>query len=207
MSTKGWPVHICASPIVAQQAAGSLVPLPMGPGPAIGGSAGPVLLSHVVQQPDAPLTRLLLIYEDDTSVGTPSSHYDTARHAGEYATDGDMIVKLAPSILATYHVLTQARSIKSDDLTALRVDNMQHERMPVLLLKDSGTQDGFRATLKISASLIVDDGAPIWTSSADASFMGRQWGKRDVYAQGQYAVVDALLRKIAADLHDKGIIG
>lgn len=96
---------------------------------------------------------------------------------------------------------------RSCRLTTLLADNLRHDRLPVLLLRDTGAQDGFRATLKITASLADGDGTLLWTGWADASYMGMQWGARDVYAEGQRATVDTLLRKIAADLHDRRIIG
>lgn len=33
------------------------------------------------------------------------------------------------------------------------------------------------------------------------------WGQRDVYAEGQNAIIHVLLHKVAEDLHDNGLIG
>ncbi|WGY73414.1 hypothetical protein KEC55_32100 [Burkholderia cepacia] len=194
-------------PVIAQEVPRATVPLHMGPGPVIGGSADSGLTSHTVRQPDAPLTRLLVIYEDDTAVHAPSSGNDPTRDTRTYATDGDVVARHVPPILQAYGVDAQVRSVETDLVATLLADNRQHDRLPVLLLRDAGTQDGFRATLKITASLADSDGTPLWTGAADASYMGVQWGKRDVYAERQQATVDALLRKIAADLHDRRIIG
>ncbi|MCA3789059.1 hypothetical protein [Burkholderia sp.] len=196
-----------ALPVAAQEAIPRSLPLHMGVGPVIGGSADSVLRSRTVRQPDAPLTRLVVIYEDETGIRASSTDNAMARDTGDYATDGSVVVKLAPSILQTYHVAVQVRAVERDRVSTLLADNLRHDRLPVLLLRDTGAQDGFRATLKITASLADGDGTLLWTGWADASYMGMQWGARDVYAEGQRATVDTLLRKIAADLHDRRIIG
>ncbi|WP_175981678.1 hypothetical protein [Burkholderia sp. BCC1630] len=209
ISAACWIVALGAAfPVIAQEAPQASLPLHMmGPGPVIGGSADSGLTSHIVRQPDAPLTRVLVIYEDATTVRSPSSANDLARDPGTYTTDGEVIVQLAPSVLQAYGIEARARSVKTNLVATLLADHQQHDRLPVLLLRDTGTQDGIHATLKITASLIDGDGTPLWTGEATANYIGMQWGKRDVYAERQHAAVAALLRKIAADLHDRRIIG
>ncbi len=195
-----------ALPVIAQEAPQASLSLHMSPGPVIGGGGNSALTSHTVRRPDAPLTRVLVIYEDATTVQPRSSDNDPARDPHAYMTDGDVVAQLAPSVLKEYRIEAQARSVKKNLVAALLAENLQHDRLPVLLLSDTGTQDGFHATLKIAASLLDNDGTTIWTGQSSANYMGEQWGKRDVYAEQQHAAVDTLLRKIAADLSKQRII-
>ncbi|MDR0246297.1 MAG: hypothetical protein LBJ65_32285 [Burkholderia sp.] len=196
-----------AFPVIARESPQALRSFHMGPGPVIGGGGDAALTSRTVRQPDAPLARVLVIYADATTVRPPASAKDLARAPGTYTTDGDAVAQLAPSILQEYGIDAQARSVKQDRVATLLADNLQHDRLPVLLLTDTGTQDGTRATLKIAVSLNDGDGTPLWTGEVAANYMGMQWGKRDVYAERQHAAVDALLRKIAVDLQGRRIIG
>ncbi len=113
--------------------------LHMGPAPVIGGNASPILKSKTLRQLDVRLTHLLVVYEDSTTVRTPSTSDRMARRPGDYPTDGGTIVKLAPAILKSFHVTTQARTVERGSLSALLAENARHERLPVLILKDTGT--------------------------------------------------------------------
>lgn len=181
---------------------------PLGHGPAVGGSGGPVLTNNqLVRSPPARITALRIVYEDFSVFAPVGGQKLPPGGTRDFPRIGERVVSLAPSIFEKYGVAVHAMSVKPDEISSLVDGTTLDSNTATLVVEDRGMQNSVRGNLKFELSLKDSDGHTLWTGTESGGFWGIKWGARDLYTTGQKSIVASALRLIANDLVKNQLIG
>lgn len=189
-----------------QRPASTEMHVPFGPGPVVGGTAGPSIDDHVLVRPQQKIASLLVIYEDvgntDVTTGICGASAPPARRGLGI---GDAVVRLTPQVFAQFGVEARAVSANPVDAARMTADHGKAPGSGVLWIEDSGSQNDLKGHLEFHARLDDSTGARLWTGTAQASFMGVDCLSSGAYTANQTAVVRMVLSDFANRLRNEQV--